>query len=254
MDHRPSSGIRLRADGLLKYPNRTFDKIHGMESERADAVVFRFSIAFKSAVFLITLAALLVCIPRAVQAIPAEAIGLVMVFLLVPGVLVYGSFFVLTYQIQILQDGIGVEAIPNPFRPSIRCRYADISGIEKDTGWSSLAIFRFREPEPFRISHLEILECSPAALLEKIQTHIPTEVFTARITDSLRRWWKWHRLLANSIWLMGAGWLSILLLDAGGWPAFLQIPWGSILAVLLVAVLVAELFDLLILRILNRET
>jgi hypothetical protein len=225
-----------------------------MKNEPTSDLIIRFSVPFRIAVLLITLAALWVCIPLAVQTIPMEAFGYLFVLVLFPGVLVYGSFFVFAYQIQIKDDRIAAEAVPNPFLHSFQCRYADISGIEKDTGWSNLFIYRFREPEPRRILTMDILDASPILLLEKFTAYLPGEIFIERITNSLRRWWKWHKLLINIILLLGAGWFSIGLLDAGGMLRFMRIPWEPVITTLIVAAFVAAIVDLLIIRIMNRET
>ncbi len=205
------------------------------------------------AVLVVTLSALLVCIPRALQAIPAEAMGLLVLFLLFPALLVYGSFYLFTFQLTIKPDRLAVESIPNPFRTRFQCGYADISGIEKDEGWSSLSVFRFKESEPCRIPRLELLESNPADLLDEIKTRISAEVFTERTTGSLRRWWKWHKLLTNCILILGAGWLSLQLLNMGGMLDFARIPWTPVLTVLLEALVAAGFLDLLIIRFLNRD-
>jgi len=224
-----------------------------MKNEQSADVVIRFSMPFRIAILLITLTAVLVFIPPAVQAIPMEIFGLIFILVLIPGVLAYASFFVLTYQIQIKSNTIAAEAIPNPVMRSFQCKFADMSGIEKDSVWSNVIIYRFREAEPYRIMNMEFLDAGPILLLDEIKARLPGDIFIARITDSLRRWWKWHRLLANSILLLGAVWFSIRLLSAGGMLAFTRIQWDPILTILLVALLIMGIPDLLIIRLINRD-
>jgi hypothetical protein len=192
------------------------DRITGMAAESTRDIVIRFSLPFKIAALLVTGASLVVYVPLALQAVPREALGPLVFFLAVPALFIYASFFALTFQLRVGEDGITAEAVPNPLVRSFRCRYADISGIEKDVWWSTLLIYRFKQPEPFRIPHLEILEGSPAALLEEIRSHLPADAFVERTTVFLRRGWKWHRLLAGILVLLAAVGICLLLLDGGG--------------------------------------
>ncbi len=225
-----------------------------MHQEQWKDVVIRFCLPFKISVLLITFTALFVFIPPAVQAIPAEALGPMIFFLAIPAVLVYASFFVFTYQLRITTDRIAAEAIPNPFLHSFQCMYADISAIEKDTWWSSLCIYRFKEYEPFRISFLELLDGSPADLLDEVKARIPRDVFIERPSDLMRRIWKWHRLLTNVMVLLAVGWFSVQLLEAGGVLAIAPMDRATVPAVLLVACLILGFADWLIFRSINRDS
>jgi hypothetical protein len=253
IEHRPSPVIRRRADPLRKHLNPTFDKITGMKSEKTDSVVIRFSVAFKTVVFLITLAALLVCLPLALQAIPAEAFGYLFILVLLPGILVYFSFLVGTYQLHIQPDRIAAEAIPNPFLRTFQCPFAGVSGIQKDTGWSDLLIYRFHEAEPYRIKYMEFLDANPVLLLEEITSRLPADIFMVRATDSLRRWWKWHRLLMHAVLLLFAGWACLRLLSGAGALAAIRLPWDGVSIVLLVAAFAAGLLDFGINWMMNRK-
>ena len=100
---------------------------------------------------------------------------------------------------------------------------------------------------------MEILEGSPARLLEELKTRTPGEVFIERITDPLRRWWAWHRLLINILLLLLAAWLSLSLLSTVGTLAFPADPWDAVLLLLLVSAFATGFLDLAILRMMNRE-
>jgi hypothetical protein len=224
-----------------------------MKSEPAKNVIIRFSIPFRIAVLLVTSAALLVCIPLILQTIPLEAFGYLFVLLLFPGILVYGSFFVLTFQLKFENDRLAMEAIPNPFVRSFQCRYAEISGVEKDTGWSTFSIYRFREPLPYRISYLEVLEGSPIILADEIKTRIPENIFIVRVTGTLRRWWKWHKLLFGSILLLSACMFAFSLLEINGLLDFVPVDWHSITPFFWLGIIFLIILDLAVIRMLNRE-
>ena len=217
-------------------------------------VVIRFSLPVKISVLLIALAAIFVFIPLALQAIPAEALAAAVVFLAIPGFFAYLSIIIFTYRIQITPDRIVTEAFPNPFVPTRQCLLAEISGIEKDKWWSSLCIYRYRMPDPFRITNLETRASDPIVFLEAIQTRIGRNIFLERVTDSLRRYWKWHTLLVNSILLLGSAWLSIQMLRIDGVPFIPDALRGTILVVLFSAAVLFAILDTFVYRLLNRDT
>jgi hypothetical protein len=196
--------------------NPSFDRINSMNQVQTKDIAIHFSLPFRIAVLLVTGASLLVHVPLAIRAIPEEALGPLVFFLAVPAFFVYASFFALTFQLQIKDSLIAAEAIPNPLVRPFHCKYADISGIEKDVWWSTLLMYRFEEPEPIRIPYLEFLEGDPARLLEEIRERLPADAFIERTTVSLRRGWKWHRLMTSILILLAAGGGCLLLLDAGG--------------------------------------
>jgi hypothetical protein len=233
--------------------NRTLDTIHGMNNEKTDAVIIRVSRSIKILALCITLAVLATCIPPAVQFIPREAFGYIVALILTSVASVYIFMVIFSYRLLLREDGITAEALPNPFLRSFHCRYDEISGIEQETGWSTLLVYRFRNAEPYRLTNLELLEAGPIRLLEEINARFPEGAFIVRATDSLRRWWKWHRLLIHILLSFGAGWFSLRLLSAAGMLSFLQISWDSVLIVFLICAFSAGFLDLAVLRLMNRD-
>jgi hypothetical protein len=186
-----------------------------MQPDASKEIVFRFTAPFKASVLLVTAAALFTFVPLAVRAIPEEALGPLVIFLSIPAFLVYLSVIVLTYRIQISSDRIAADAFPNPFLRSAECRFEDISAIEKDRWWSALCIFQYQKSEPFRISALEILDGSPADILEAVKARIGRDIFLERITLPLRRGWQWHKRLVNAMLFLGAARFSSQFLTIG---------------------------------------
>jgi hypothetical protein len=224
-----------------------------MNQDSAKDVIIRFSIPVKISVLLITIAAIVVFIPLALQAIPGEALAAAFFFVAVPGFFAYLSIIIFTYRIQICSDRIITEAFPNPFVRSRQCLLAEISGIEKDKWWSSLSIFRYRIPDSFRITNLETREAGPMVFLDAIQARIGRDIFLERVTNSLRRYWKWHTLLVNSILLLGSAWLSIQMMRISGVPYIPDALRGTILVVLFSASVLLALADTFLYRLLNRD-
>jgi hypothetical protein len=225
-----------------------------MNQDSSKDVVIGFSWPVKLSVLLITVAALFVFIPPAVQAIPEEALGPMVFFLAVPFFFIYLSIIVFTYRIQITPDRIATEVFPNPFLRSWQCLLAEISGVEKDGWWSTLSLFQYKKPAPFRITLLELREPGPIEILAALQARIGRDIFFERITGVLRRYWKWHKLLANSVFLLGSAWFSLRLLEIGEGaeiPDAIREPLPGILFVLILILCVVDWF---IYRSLNRET
>ncbi len=224
-----------------------------MNQESPKDLIIRFSLPVKISVLLITLTALFVYIPLALKAIPEEALAPAVFFLAVPGFFAYLAIVIFTYRIQITLDRIATEAFPNPFVRSRQCLLSEISGVEKDKWWSSLSIFRYRIPNSFRITNLETRDADPIVFLEAIQTRIGRNIFIERVTHSLRRYWKWHTLLVNSVFLLGSAWLCIQMLRIGGVPDIPDYFRGIILAALASAAFLLLIVDTFIYRLLNRE-
>ena len=78
--------------------------------------MIRFSIPVKISVLLITIAAVIVFIPLALQAIPGEALAAAVFFLAVPGFFAYLAIVIFTYRIQIGSDRIVHGGFPQPLR------------------------------------------------------------------------------------------------------------------------------------------
>jgi hypothetical protein len=216
-------------------------------------VVVRFSLPVRVAVLLIALAALLVCIPRALQAIPAEAVGALLFYLLVLGLLIYGAVFILTYQIEIKNEKLVAEAVPNPFAPAFQCNYSEISRLDQESNCLQLLIYRFRETEPYRILHMDLFQGGPIPMLEAISRRVPEEKIFFRIPKTLRRLWKWYSCLEGSALLLSACLIAILMIDSGGLLAFLRIDWGIVKIIFFTAALVLFAIDWIILTISNRN-
>jgi hypothetical protein len=224
-----------------------------MSQNQPNDIVIRFGAPFKLSVLLLTVAALGAYLPLAIQAIPHEALGAMIVFLLLPAVSVYAAFCVFSFIIRLTADRIVVEVIPNPVLRAFQCRYAEMSGIEKESGWSVLAIYRFNEAMPFRISGLELLEGSPAGLLEQIKSRLPGEIFLQRITERLRLGWPWHRRLANFMILAASAWFSFQILDAGGVIDPTPSLNASLVTLLVIAAAVVGAAEWVIIREMNRD-
>jgi hypothetical protein len=224
-----------------------------MNQDSSKDVVIRFSTPFKLSVLLITAAALIAFIPPAIQAIPEEALGPMIVFLAVPSFFAYLSIIVFTYRIQITPDRIAAEVFPNPFLSSWQCPLAEISGVEKDGWWSTLSIFCYQKPAPFRITLLELREPGPIEFLDAIQARIGRDIFLERITNSLRRYWKWHKLLVNSIFLLGSTWFSLRLLEIGGVPDIPEAIREPLLGIVSAGIILLGVADWFVYRSLNRE-
>ncbi len=229
------------------------DKIKVMSKDPSKDVVIRFSIPVKISALLIAIVSIIVFFPLALQAIPEEALAASVFFLAVPGFFAYLAFIIFTYRIQITPDRIFTEAFPNPFVPTRQCLLSEISGVEKDKWWSSLRIYRYRIPEPFRITNIETRGADPAVFLDAIQSRIGRNIFLERVTGSFRRYWKWHTLLVHSILLLGSAWLSIQILRLGGVADIPDPVRGIILEVLFLATLLLALVDAFIYRLLNRD-
>jgi hypothetical protein len=224
-----------------------------MKQDPPKNVVVRFSMPVKLSVLPITFAALFIFIPWALQAIPEEALGPLVVFLSVPFFFTYLTIIVFTYRIHITSDRIAAEVFPNPFLNSWQCLLAEISGVEKDKWWSTLSIFQYEKAAPFRITPLELREPGPAEILQAIQARIGRDIFFERIPDSLLQNWKWHILLVNSILLLGSASFSLQLLEIGGG---LNIPVAIheiIIGVFSSIILILLVLDWFIYRSLNRE-
>jgi hypothetical protein len=225
-----------------------------MNQDSSKDAAIRFSTPFKLSVLLITAAALFVFIPRALEAIPEEALGAMVVFLVVPFFFMYLSIIVFTYRIQISSDRISTEVFPNPFLRSWQCPLAEISGVEKDGWWSTLSIFCYKRPTPFRTTLLELRESGPIEFLDAIHVRIGRDIFLERITDFLRRYWKWHKLLANSVLLSGSAWISLRLLEIGEGAKIPDAIHEPLPGILLVSILILCVVDWFIYRSMNRET
>ncbi|GEM_PF-6873175 len=216
-------------------------------------VVIRFSGPVKLSVLLITAAAFMAFMPLALEAVPEEALGAMVVFLAIPVFFAYLSIVVFTYRIQIASDRISTEAFPSPFLRSEQCLLAEISAVEKDKWWSTLSIFQYKKSAPFRITPLELREAGPIEILDAIQTRIGRDIFLERITNPLRRFWKWHKLCITSILLLGSAWLSLQLLAIGGGLEIPDAVRGTVLGVLAIAAILITIADWFLYRSLNRE-
>ncbi len=224
-----------------------------MNQNPPDDITVRFCLTFKLAVLALASAVLVVCLPRAVQAIPAEAMGLMAFYLAVSAFFFYLALFAFSFALRIGPDRIAAEAVPNPFLRRFQCRYADISGIEKEIGWSTLAIYRYREAEPFRIPGLEFLDGSPVRLLEQFERRVGREIFLQRITLPLRRLWPWHRGIANFLILSACVWFAVLILEVGGVLSLGPGTLGALTAVFTGAVVAAAITEGLLLRFMNKD-
>jgi hypothetical protein len=217
-------------------------------------VIIRYGWPIKAAILLLGIAALFAFVPPAVRAIPEEAFGPLIFFLSIPGFLVYLSIVVLTYRIRISSDRIATDAFPNPFLRSAECRFADISAVEKDRWWSTLSIFQFQKPEPFRITSLEILDASPSDILNAIQARIGRDIFLERVTNPLRRGWPWHKRLANAILLLGSVWFSLQLLAIRGILSLAGDVRDTVGLIFSAGILLLLLADWYFYRYVNRES
>ncbi|MGB7540257.1 MAG: hypothetical protein WBM17_17075 [Anaerolineales bacterium] len=224
-----------------------------MNRDPSKDAVIRFSIPVKLSVLLITAVTLFVFIPLVLQAIPGEALGPMVVFLSIPVFFTYLSIIVFTYKIQISSDRIATEVFPNPFLRSEQCLLAEISAVEKDRWWSTLSIYQYKKPAPFRITPLELREPGPIEFLEAIRARIGRDIFLERITGSLRRNWKWHKLLVNSIFFLGSALFSLPLLEIGGVPDIPDPIREFVVGSIASAVVILIIVDWFIYRSLNRE-
>jgi hypothetical protein len=225
-----------------------------MDQGTSKEVIIRFGWPVKAAILLLAIAALFVFVPPAVSAIPEEAFGPLFFYLSIPAILVYLTIVVLTFRIRISSESISSEAFPNPFLRSAECRFADISAVEKDRWWSTLSVFQFLKPEPFRITSLEILDASPSDILNAIRARIGRDIFLERVTNPLRRGWAWHQRLANAILLLGSLWFSFQLLARRGGLSLAGDVRDTVGLIFSAAILLLLLADWFFYRYVNRES
>ncbi|MBN2083902.1 MAG: hypothetical protein JW748_01670 [Anaerolineales bacterium] len=224
-----------------------------MNQDSSKDLIIRFSWPVKISVLLVTAAALFAFVPLALEAVPEEALGPMVAFLAIPLLFAYLSIVVFTYRIQIAPDRIATEAFPSPFLRSEQCLLAEISAIEKDKWWSTLSIYRYKKPAPFRITPLELREAGPIEILNAVQARIGRDIFLERVTGPLRRIWNWHKLLINAIFLLVSAWLSLQLLEVGGEPDIPDAVRGIVLGGLFIAAILIASVDWFLYRSLNRE-
>ena len=211
------------------------------------------SLAFRVAILMLAVTALIVCIPRAVQAVPAEAFGLLAFFLLVPGLLAGGFLYAAVYRLRIRPDGLAAETLFDPIAPTLPLRYEHVSRMERGSNCLHLILYRYGIARPVRILNMNLLEGGPLPILAALSRYIPAEKNFFRSTEPLRRLWRWFSLLENSVLLLGAGLISLVVLEAVGMLNFPQAGRGIVNGSLLTAVLLLLAIDAWILRTMNRE-
>jgi len=216
-------------------------------------LILHYALPLRLGILLVTAVAILVCVTAAIQSIPLEAMGLTLMYLFPPGFLIYGSWIIFSYRIRVQEDGVLVEAIPNPFAPRFRCRYDDISRIEKGENCLGLDLYRFQEAEPCRIPNMNLLDGGPLRLVDEIRRRIPEDRFFYRSAASVKRYWRAYAVLDGAVLLLGAAWASLLVLDVGAWLTDGSIPWPAVETALFLAVLFLLAAEWILLRAMNRD-
>ncbi|MBN1440057.1 MAG: hypothetical protein JW929_11665 [Anaerolineales bacterium] len=225
-----------------------------MPNDSAQEIVVRFSAPVKISALLIAASSAVLSLPVAVRAIPQEAFGPLFVFLAFPAGLAYLALVVFARRLRVTADRIAAEGVPNPFWPSFECRFADMTGIQKEGGWSSLAVYKFMKTNPLPIANLELLDRGPAELLEEVRQRVPAEKFIEPVPSSLRSRWTVHRWNASAAILLAAAWISLQLLEAGPLVSFEQTGYAFLDSLLLTAGLILGFGDFLLLQFINRHT
>jgi hypothetical protein len=225
-----------------------------LQFEYPKEIILRYDLPLRAGILLVTAAAILACIPPAIRAIPGEATGMMLLYLLPPGILVYASWFVFSYRIRIQEDGVFVEAIPNPFAPRFHCRYQDISRIEKGENCLYLDIYLFRKAGACQIPNMNLLEGGPLRIVEEFRKRIPEDRFFYRSVDRVKTYWRGYSLLDGLLLVLGAGWATLLLLHGGGMSAFFLIQWPTVESNLFLAILLLLAVEGLLLRAMNHDT
>jgi len=208
-----------------------------MPMETNDDLTVRYSRTFRAAILLLVVPALVVCIPRAIHAVPAEAFGALAFFLFVPALPALGFLYASAYRLRIRADGITVETLFLPIIPFRRLRYEEVSRMEAGANGLHLILYRYGVSRPFRIMNMDLLEGGPPAVLAALSRHIPAEKNFLRNLDKVSCHWRGYILLENTALLLGTGLISLNVLKIGGMLGFMKVDWSIVNISLLIAVL-----------------
>jgi hypothetical protein len=222
--------------------------------ETSKEIIVRYAFPLRVASVAVTLAAAAVCLPPAVQSIPREAPALSVLFFLPPAVLAYATWAVFSYRIRIGGEEILAEALPNPFAPAFRCRYDEISRIEKGENSLQLELYRFREAEPCRIPNMNLLDGGPLRIVAEIRRRVPVENYFYRSMPAITLYGRWFDAVDRAALLLGAGTAAVFLLQAGGSQVLWQTDWTLADILLLLSLTLLFLADRILLRILDSDS
>lgn len=208
-----------------------------MPMETNGDLTVRCSRTFRAAILLLVAPALVVCIPRAVQAVPAEAFGALAFFLFVPALPTLGFLYASAYRLRIRADGVSAETLFLPIIPFRRLRYEEVSRMEAGANGLHLILYRYGVSRPFRIMNMDLLAGGPPAVLAALSRHIPAEKNFFRNLDKVSCHWREYIFLENTALLLGTGLISLNVLEIGGMLDFLKVDWSIVNITLLTAVL-----------------